>query len=197
MAGLLNLTHETTFMKMLKPILLTLLCTMPLALTQCKTTTTVTEDVQQIEETAQTMEMRNPAFAKAKTTFYKWMAGVQGGGSGITMEFGWNAMPENLVMKDAYFRGGIARIRQSQKGYSANFISDQKQPQDMIMHGDQEQEAANTPPVRKMAFPTELTDKQVGIIYEENGQLVYTIINNPVEKPQVAYPSAPPRGEGY
>ena len=184
-------------MKIINSILFLAMCALPL-LTQCTSAkVNVAEEVTESNETTQTMEMRNPAFAKAKTTFYKWMAGVQGGGSGITMEFDWNAMPENLVMKDAYFRGGVARIQQSQKGYSANFKSDQNQPQDLIMHGDQEKEAANTPPVQKMAFPVKLTDKQVGIVYEENGQLVYTIISNPIEKPQVAYPSAPPRGEGY
>lgn len=184
-------------MKMLKSIITTVICALPLMLTQCKSNKTAATQVQDIEETVQNMEMRNPAFAKAKTTFYKWMAGVQGGGSGITMEFDWNAMPENLVMKDAYFRGMTARIEHGQKGYTANFRSDQNTPKDMIMHSDQEQEAANTPPVKKAKFPVKLTDKQVGIIYEENGQPVFTILNNLIEKPQVAYPSAPPRGEGY
>lgn len=185
-------------MKMFKSIFLTTMCAIPLLLTQCKSTkVSAEEELPHTNEIAQNMEMRNPAFAKAETTFYKWIAGVQGGGSGINMSFNWNAMPENLVMKDAYFRGSIARIQQSQKGYSANFVSDQNGPRDLIMHGDSEREAVNTPPVQKLKFPVTLTDKQVGIIYEENGQLVYTIINNPIEKPQVAYPSAPPRGEGY
>jgi len=189
---------QNTCMKMFRSIILTAVCAVPLLLTQCKSKDVMAGDeVQGTNEIVQNMEMRNPAFAKATTTFYKWMAGVQGGGSGITMVFDWRAMPENLVMKDAYFRGLVTSIKQDQKGYSANFVSDENGPKDLIMHSDPEEEAANTPPVKKAAFPVKLTNKQVGIVYEENGQLVYTIINNPTEKPQVAYPSAPPRGEGY
>lgn len=181
-------------MKMLKSLFTILICSLLLTLTQCKSNKPTTQ-VQ--EEILQDMEMRNPAFAKAQPTFHKWVAGVEGGGSGITMIFTWQYLPENIVMKEAYFRGHSAPIKQNQKGYTANFIDGTNAPEDMVMHSDATQEAVNTPPKARKVFPTALTNTQVGIIYEENGQLVYTIINNPMEKPQVALPTAPPRGEGF
>ena len=63
------------------------------------------------------------------------------------------------------------------------------------MHSDPLQEAANTPPKKKV-FPVVLTDRQVGVIYEENGQQVYTIMNHLEEKPSVALPSAAPGSKG-
>lgn len=182
-------------MNMLKTMITIVICVLPLMLTQCKSNTGI--QIQEIEETVQTMEMRNPAFAKAKTTYNTYVAGVQGGGSGINMQFGWVDIPENFVMKEAYFKGMQARIQQGAQGYTAHFNAKQNSPEDMVMHSDPVQEATNTPPQGKKRFPVELTDKQVGIVYEENRTLVYTIINNPIEKPKVAYPSAPPRGEGY
>jgi hypothetical protein len=184
---------------MVKSVVLVLICMASLLLLQCKNkAAAVQEEAQQTNGIAHDMEMRNPAFAKAKTTFNTWLAGVQGGGSGINMQFAWDAMPENLVMKEAYFRGLHARIQQGQKGYTANFKYVQNGPKDIVMHSDPLQEAVNAPPLpKKKRFPVELLDTQVGIIYEENGELVYTIMNNPIEMPQVAYPSAPPRGEGY
>lgn len=174
------------------------ICALLLLLTQCKSSTTAADRVQEIEkQTVQKMEMRTPAFAKAKTTFYKWTAGLQGGGTGIHMEFDWNALPENLVMKVAYFRGLKAPIQQGQQGYSANFAENTHTPEDMIMHGDAVQEAANRPPKKRKKFPVKLTEQQVGILYEENGQLVYTIINNTLEQPEVALPSAAPQDKGY
>lgn len=184
-------------MNVLKSLIVALVCTSPLMLTQCGSTPKKPAEAIVTQPTLPDMKMRNPAFAKAKTTFNTWIAGVQGGGSGINMQFAWVDMPENLVMKEAYFRGLHARILQDQKGYSANFKSNHNGPEDMVMHSDPVQEAGNTPPPRKKRFPVKLTDQQVGIIYEENGQLVYTVINNPIEMPQVAFPSAPPRGEGY
>jgi len=183
---------------MFKSALLALICMAPLLLTQCKSkAVTVQEEAQQTNEIIKDMEMRNPAFAKAKTTFYKLSSGVQGGGTSIHMEFDWNAMPENLVMKDAYFRGLSSTIYQGQKGYTAIFSHQQNQPQDVIMHNDPLQEAANTPPPpKKRAFPVTLADSQVGVIYEENGQLVYTILNHLEEKPEVALPGAAPGVKG-
>lgn len=183
-------------MKMFKNLLIASVCVAPLLLSQCKSTTSTAETVTPINQTAQDMEMRNPAFAKAKTTFHTWLAGTQEGGSGIKMEFDWKEVPENLVFKQAFFRGMTAPIQQGQSGYWANFTLGQNAPKDVIMHSDQAQEAVNTPPAQKATFPVKLTDKEVGIIYEENGQLLYTIINNLTEKPQIAYPSAPPKGDG-
>lgn len=184
-------------MNLLKSLIMFVLCAGPLLLTQCGSTTKKTTQETVTQETRPVMEMRNPTFSKAKTTYNTWIAGIQGGGSGIKMQFAWSDMPENLVMKEAYFRGMHSEIRQGQKGYTANFKTKLNSSEDMVMHSDPVQEAVNTPPPTKKLFPVELTDQQVGIIYEENGSLVYTIINNLKELPQVAYPSAPPREEGY
>jgi len=185
-------------MKMFKTILLIIVCMTALLLTQCKSqAVTVQEEAQETNIIEQEMEMRNPAFAKAKTTFYKWSAGIQEGGTGIHMEFDWKVMPENLVMKDAFFRGLSASIQQGQKGYLAIFSFRQNQAQDVVMHNNPLQEAVNTPPPpKRRAFPVALEDNQVGVIYEENGQLVYTILNHLEEKPQVALPGAAPGVKG-
>lgn len=180
-------------MKMLKSIITVCICLSSLLLTQCKSSIPAIVN----EEIQTDLELRNPVFAKAQPSFHKWVAGIEGGGSGIAMDFGWNALPENLVMKEAYFRNLWAPIQYGDQGYIANFNDQQNMPKDMIMHGDATQEAVNTPPEPRKTFAVALTEQQVGIIYEENGQLVYTILNNPIEKPQVALPAAAPKEKGF
>lgn len=178
---------------MFKTIILALLFSSPLLFTQCKSAgTTQLEDAQQTNKKTQNMEKRNPAFAKANTIYQRWSAGIQEGGFGFSMQFGWSALPENLVMKEAYFRGMKAKILQNEKGYLANFTSGANGPKDIVMHSDPVKEAVNTPPAKESKFPEALTDTQVGIVYEENGQLVYTILENLTETPEIALPQAPP-----
>lgn len=172
---------------MLKLIKTAFVCFSVLLLTQCKNAEAPVTNKQKI------IEMHNPIFADEEVNFRKWIAGVKGGGSGITMTFGWNGLPENLVMKEAYFRNLWAPIENVEQVYIANFNDKQNMPKDMIMHGDVMQEAINTSPKPNKTFPVTLTANQVGLIYEESGKLAYTIINNPIEKSPIALPVASPQ----
>lgn len=163
-----------------------------LLLVQCKSATIAIDDVHQTKTTESQMELRNPVFADTEVVFYKWVKGVEAGDSGITMTFLWNELPNNIVMKEAYFRDLITPIKLNQKGYKAFFKYGEKTPQDIIMHSDPLQEIGNTPPVHEKHFPVALTDQQVGIIYEDNGQIAYTIIGNLIEQPQASFPNMQP-----
>ena len=172
-------------------------CVLLLLLIQCKSPINVLDEASQTEKTAPQMEERISPYAQAEVRFHKWVAGTQEGASGIDMTFGWTFLPDNLVMKDAYFRGFIAPMKQDRNGYSAYFKNGDNALQDVIMHRDPLQEAVNTPPVKQNRFPVKLTDQQVGIVYEEDGhQLVYMIMENLIEESQVVYPSTAPSEKG-
>ena len=195
----LGKTFELIFKRytMLKAKIIIPICTLLLLSIQCKSPVKVVDEASQTEETIPQMEERKSPFAQAEIRFHKWVTGTQGGGSGIDMTFGWTFLPDNLVMKKAYFRELSAPMKQDRNGYSAYFRNGQNTPQDVIMHSDPLQEAANTPSVKPSRFPVKLTDQQVGVIYEEDGhQLVYMIMENLVEESPVAYPSAPPSEKG-
>jgi len=129
-----------------------------------------------------------PSFVIGDVFFQKWIAGVQGGGSGYHLYMMVKENKRNVVFDSAYFRGVKAKLIISKMGYIATFNSALNQKQDIIMSANSLDEYGNI-------FPNGLQTNECVISYYERDKIKYSKIENIKEKEAINYPSAPPNKE--
>ena len=153
----------------------------PLMMTQCGSTKT---------------NLQEPPFQTAEAYYEQWIAGVQGGGSGIDVYVPITEMASTIQLKEAFFRGKVVPLnRSTQNLFIAHFQTELNNERDMTMHSDTIEEAVNTPSISSSSsFPFPLTDDELGISYLSNGVLAYTKLTKLTQKESIPRPSAPPRG---
>ena len=173
-------------MKMYKLVALLSIGFSSLLLTQCKTTA--------VSDTQETMVLSQPAFASSSAYYNTYVAGMAQGGSGIEFYLDIKALEADVVLENVYFRESVGKLMRASDNYVARFRTDLGNNQDLVMSDNVEDEAVNTPPVQKEAFPFALSPSEAGITYRDNGVLKYAKIVNVVEKEAKAYPSQKPRG---
>ena len=79
-----------------------------------------------------------------KPYFQAWIAGIQGGGSGINLYLPTTAM--HIELDSAYFRGMTAKLKTYESGYIARFKTDLNQHHDLIISAEEYAEYANQLP---------------------------------------------------
>ena len=126
--------------------------------------------------------------------FYKWVAGVAGGGSGINMYI--QVKEHTVTLDSVYFRGNLTKLEidpQNDKLYVARMTTSFNQQQDMIMHKDGQKEYGNELPKTKDSepFPFELGPYECVISYSDGSKTKYFKIDKLVEKQGMDRPSAP------
>lgn len=126
----------------------------------------------------------------------KWVAGVQGGGSGINLYIPISdEIPQNIQLDSIYFRGKAAKL-ESIKGktvlYVARFENNFNQKNDIVMSNDPKQEYGNEAPSLQTNIPFDLKDSEGVVSYKEADKTKYFKIGNITEKLPEHYPSAPP-----
>ena len=173
-------------MKMYKLVALLSIGFSSLLLTQCKSTA--------VSDTQETMVLSQPAFASSSAYYNTYVAGMVQGGSGIEFYLDIKALEADVVLENVYFRESVGKLMRASDNYVARFRTDLGNNQDLVMSDNVEDEAVNTPPVQKEAFPFALSPSEAGITYRDNGVLKYAKIVNVVEKEAKAYPSQKPRG---
>ena len=186
MARVLNMNSKQPIMKMYKLVALLSMGFSSLLLTQCKSTA--------VSETQETMVLSQPAFASSSAYYNTYVAGMAQGGSGIEFYLDIEALEADVVLENVYFRESVGKLMRASDNYVARFRTDLGNNQDLVMSDNVEDEAVNTPPVQKEAFPFALSPSEAGITYRDNGVLKYAKIVNVVEKEAKAYPSQKPRG---
>ncbi|WP_223032287.1 hypothetical protein [Hanstruepera marina] len=132
-----------------------------------------------------------PSFELDKVYFQKWVAGVQGGGSGIHMYVLVKTNKTHVEFDNVYFRGLKAKLILGKIGYLANFKTPLNQKKDIIMDADSKQEYGNKLPENDNHFPFTLQDNECVIQYTENGNVKFYKVEEVVEKKAEYYPSAP------
>lgn len=132
-----------------------------------------------------------PSFELDQVYFQKWVAGVQGGGSGIHMYVIVKTNKKHVVLDSVYFRDMQAKMQLGKIGYLASFKTPFNQKDDIIMDGDSKQEYGNNLPENDNHFPFVLQDNECVIQYTENGNTKYYKVKDIVEKQAEYYPSAP------
>ena len=137
-------------------------------------------------------DLSNPDFIGEASYYRTWVAGIQGGGSGLDFYLDIKNLPSSITLMDLYFKEKKGKITYFNGVYAASFKTDQNSQPDIILHSDPLEEAVNTPPTPKAIFPFELKVEEAGISYEENGVLRYAKISSIANKGHIALPSAPP-----
>jgi len=131
-----------------------------------------------------------PSFELEKVWFQKWVAGKQGGGSGIHLYMTLEANKNHVVFDSVYFRGLVAKMEVGKIGYIASFKTALNQ-KDLIMDGDSNKEYGNKPPKLDETFPFKLEEDECVLQYKEHGKTMYYKVTSVVEKQAEYYPSAP------
>lgn len=139
-------------------------------------------------------------FAVTSATCQEWVAGVQGGGSGINVTFVADNLAENNIQLDSiFFRGQKAAVmmleEKGKKNCSARFVTPKLEKPDIIMHKDPKKEFGNKPPKLQEKIPFELADNEAVISYTQAGKVKYFKIENIKQKSKLFYPSAPPKNQ--
>lgn len=129
-----------------------------------------------------------------KVYVQKWVAGIEGGGSGLYIFI--PVSGASMTLDSVYFRGKATKLSikyQNKNMYVGNFINQNKQNHDIIMSGDSKAEYGNKLPISKepKPIPFELKDDECVISYIDGKKVKYFKIINIVEKQLIPYPSAP------
>ena len=122
----------------------------------------------------------------------KWVAGVQGGGSGMNLMI---PVEEFKVSLDSvYFRGkGVILEKDEQaKMYIGRFKDPLNNPKDYVMSGDPKEEYGNKLPDVSKGIRFDLKDNECVVSYKVKEVTQYFKIENVIEKEFVPYPTAPP-----
>lgn len=125
--------------------------------------------------------------------FQKWVAGIEGGGSGINLII--PVATNSIVLDSVYFRNNSAKLElgtTNPKTYIGRFKTALNQKKDMILSSDPKEEFKNKVPVTTEIIPFELKDNECVVSYQEGNKTKYYKITGIVEKDMIPYPSAPP-----
>ncbi len=144
-------------------------------------------------------KLQEEALVKFGKAYYQnWVAGVQGGGSGIDIFIPVEQeMPKEQIKLDSiYFRGNVSKLEMSPTNTSlfiGRFLSESNQKKDIIMSGNPNDEYGNEAPKLKVKIAFELKENECVVSYIEDNKVKYFKIENVVEKQTLYYPSVPPK----
>lgn len=137
---------------------------------------------------SQRIDKQNPIEIK-KAFFQKWIAGVEGGGSGFTLYIEVDATSE-IQLEYAYFKGKKVKLnyKTNEPVYVGRYTNSLKKP-DLIMSDDPKEEFKNQIPKIEEKIPFELQGNQCVVSYINNGKSRFFKLENVTEKELQAYPT--------
>lgn len=132
-------------------------------------------------------KLQKEASFKTNQVYYQsWVAGVQGGGSGINVFIPVTSQLKGLKLDSLYFRGHkVALTTKSQNPnlYVGRILTEaNRRDEDTIVNN-------------KAEMPFDIKDNEAIISYMENNQKKFIKLENIVEKQAEQYPSAPPKNK--
>ena len=121
-----------------------------------------------------------------------WVAGVEGGGSGLNIFI--PVTTAELMLDSVYFRGKAAKLefKKEVMQFVGRYTSDFNKKKDIVMSEDPKEEYGNEMPAVEKPIPFKLEENECVISFTEGDKTKYFKITNVVEKQALAYPSAPP-----
>lgn len=121
----------------------------------------------------------------------QWVAGIEGGGSGINIFI--PVKDKSVVLDSVYFRGKGVKLetKDDELLFVGRFKSAFNQPKDMVFSNEPNAEYGNRLELPEK-IPFELKDNECVISYIDGNTTKYFKVDNVVEKEMIAYPSAPP-----
>ncbi len=126
--------------------------------------------------------------------FYKWVAGIAGGGSGVNMYI--PVIEHTVALDSVYFRGNVAKLEldpQNKLLYIGRLTTPGNQKEEMIMHSDPQKEYGNTLPKKTQTqpFPFEIGPYECVISYKDGDKTKYFKIEKLIEKQGMDRPGIP------
>lgn len=144
--------------------------------------------------TAQKLQ-QEPPFHIENVYSQKWVAGIEGGGSGINLFIPISKeISQNIELDSVYFRGKgvkLELIKGEKPMYIGRFETDFNQKKDIIMSSDPNEEYGNEVLPMNNKIPFKLEDTECVVSFKDQGDIKYFKIENITEKPNQNYPSAP------
>ena len=136
------------------------------------------------------------SFKIGEVYYQHWVAGIQGGGSGINIFIPIDDLDTNIQLDSVYFRGKAAKLEFKSNFptlFMGRFISLSNNKKEIIMSDNPKDEYTNKLPPKKENIPFELKPNECVISYLQEGKTKFYKIGNVIEKKTEFYPSAPPR----
>ena len=120
--------------------------------------------------------------------FQKWVAGIQGGGSGANFHVNLKTpLEKDVVLKKVQFESFEASfVKISETSYSA-YIKTNSNQNDLILDENPEKEYGNKAP------KINLKPNEANLFFTKNGKEFVKNLQNVKEKPLIAYPSVKPK----
>jgi len=113
-------------------------------------------------------------FKIKEATYQEWVAGVKGGGAGITISlFIADFDPSKIKIDSIYFRNHKEALSKRSENYVANIKTDLNNRKDVILHKNAQNEYGNQAPVAKKTIPFNLSNKEAVISFTENNRVKY------------------------
>ena len=136
---------------------------------------------------------QDPPFSIDDVYYQKWVAGVQGGGSGINVHITFKDFREDVRIDSIYFRNKVEKAQnapQQREQYVGYFKTETNRAINMDINP--KEEAKNIPPT---PFPFKLSENEAVVSYYKNGIIKYYKIKGIRQKQMLAYPQSKPRSD--
>jgi len=118
-----------------------------------------------------------------------WVAGIQGGGSGINVFITTSVLNEKIQMEGLYFKEEYVKLEKRQNNLViGRYKTEANSRKEILLQVDGKEEA--TKKIKKEKIPFELEKNQAVLVYKQNGKRKYYKIDAIREKPSIALPSA-------
>ncbi|WP_142784440.1 hypothetical protein [Changchengzhania lutea] len=125
--------------------------------------------------------------------YQHWVAGVQGGGSGVNLFIPIMANTNDIQLDSVYFQGKQVKLEfKNNSIYVGRFASKVNQKQDIIMSSETIEEYNNPIPEIPKKLPFELKDNECVVSYQEGNRTLYYKISKITKKESARYPSVRP-----
>lgn len=128
-----------------------------------------------------------------------WVAGVQGGGSGLNLyiPIEGKSLP-SITLDSVYFRGKVTKLEKKSSNplvFIGRFLSNSNPKDDIILSNEPYAEYGNKLPEKNIKIPFELKDSECVVSYKESKVIKYFKIEHITQKELLAYPSPPPQNK--
>ena len=143
---------------------------------------------------AQKIKTTTP-FTMGEVTSQSWVAGVEGGGSGINVFIPVSGLNDKTALKNLYYNGKVVKLeKNAQNGktvYIGRYKTAANQPKEIVIDANTKKEYGNkVEETSKDKIPFELEEDEAMLEFSVNGKVSYYKIANIKKVNPVAYPSA-------
>lgn len=146
-----------------------------------------------VSNCASSQKLQDKAPLQIGGVYYQnWVAGVEGGGSGVNLFIPVISNKNNIKLDSVYFQGNVVKLEFKKDNLVVGrFLRPDNQKRDLIMSNEPYAEYGNKIPELTKKIPFNLNENQCVISYKEGNKIKYFKIDNIREKELLAYPSAP------